>query len=101
MYPALLVVLGVLVVGAVCLVVWTLVRIRKGPKPARGVGRVVAGAVCWAGAAVAVAYAGFCAAQLWPRRPAHAKATAASANGTPPLLVAWASPTGFARLLSV
>lgn len=59
LYPALLVVLCVLVAGAVWLVVWTLGRIRKGPKPARRVGRVVAGAVCWAGAAVAVAYAGW------------------------------------------
>ncbi|KAF1702201.1 sulfite reductase subunit alpha [Pseudoxanthomonas kaohsiungensis] len=54
----------------------------------------------WLAGGVAAAYAGFCAAQLWPRRPAHAKATAASANGTPPLLVAWASQAGFARLLA-
>ncbi|MCC3763185.1 beta-lactamase family protein [Glycomyces sp. TRM65418] len=59
LYPVMLTVLSALVVGSVFLVVWTLARIRKGPKPVKRKGLVIASAVCWALAALAVAYVGW------------------------------------------
>jgi len=53
----------------------------------------------WLLGGVLVAYVGFCAAQLRPRRSSYATA-ALSSDGTPPVLVAWASQTGFAQLLA-
>jgi CubicO group peptidase (beta-lactamase class C family) len=56
LYPVLLAVLSVLVVAAVVLLVWTFVRIVKGPQPTSRHGVVVAGAVCWAVVGAVVAY---------------------------------------------
>ena len=51
----------------------------------------------WLAGAVALAYAAACAALLWPRRAA---AAGTADGGEPPLLVAWASQTGFATALA-
>jgi UPF0716 family protein affecting phage T7 exclusion len=59
MYPVMLVALSALVIGSVIFLVWTFTRIRKGPKPAKRPVAVLAGAVCWVVAGLAVAYAGF------------------------------------------
>jgi CubicO group peptidase (beta-lactamase class C family) len=59
MYPVMLVALSALVIGSVSFLVWTFTRIRKGPKPAKRPVAVLAGAVCWVVAGLAVAYAGF------------------------------------------
>ncbi|MBO9716625.1 MAG: sulfite reductase flavoprotein subunit alpha [Pseudoxanthomonas sp.] len=52
----------------------------------------------WLAAGVAVAYLGFCAGFLSRRRAATVTST--QAGDTPPVLLAWASQTGFARLLA-
>jgi sulfite reductase (NADPH) flavoprotein alpha-component len=62
------------------------------PRPLRG----------WLAGAALAAYLLSCAYLLRSRRSVHATATAAGfpADGTPPVLVAWASQTGFAQLLA-
>lgn len=55
-YPGALAVLSVLLVAALALTVWSLVRLGKGPKPAGRKGLVLAGAACWVLVAAVVAY---------------------------------------------
>ena len=54
----------------------------------------------WMAGVALVAYLGLCAIPLRPRRSAGTGAAVPAADGTPPVLVAWASQTGFARLLA-
>ncbi len=51
----------------------------------------------WAALAVVLAYAAWCLLLWWRARP---RAEEASDSGAPPVLVAWASQTGFARQLA-
>jgi CubicO group peptidase (beta-lactamase class C family) len=59
LYPGLLVGLSVLVVGALVLTVWSVVRIAKGPRRVRRRSVVVAGSVCWVVVAALVAWVSF------------------------------------------
>lgn len=54
----------------------------------------------WAAAAVLLAYTGLCAAIWWRGRPRRQAAATTAQDGEPPLLVAWASQTGFAEELA-
>lgn len=56
LYPGLLVVLSLLVVGAVGFAVWSLVRVGRGSGPVRRRGLVVVGAGCWVVVAAVVAF---------------------------------------------
>ncbi len=87
--------LGNLAVAAVLIVAaWLLLRLHLGeswwlaaPLPAQW----------WAALAALLIYAGACFALWWRVRPPR---EVASANGEPPVLVAWASQTGFAQQLA-